>query len=93
MVTSKLYQASSIQTSAQGDSVIVIRGENARRQGKAQAVSVTTGRRFGDAVVVSKGLKAGDVVVTEGQLRVQPGAPVQVSRLVPANPAAPVAGR
>lgn len=82
-----------IQTSAQGDSVIVIRGENARRQGKAQAVSVTTGRRFGDAVVVSKGLKAGDVVVTEGQLRVQPGAPVQVSRLVPANPAAPVAGR
>lgn len=83
-----------IQTSAQGDSVIVIRGSDARRQGKAQAVSVTTGRRFGDAVVVTKGLKAGDVVVTEGQLRVQPGAPVQVSRLVPAVPAAaPASGR
>ncbi|MCC6829210.1 MAG: efflux RND transporter periplasmic adaptor subunit [Novosphingobium sp.] len=81
-----------ILTSAQGDSVIVIRGSNARRQGKAQAVSVTTGRRFGDAVVITKGLKAGDVVVTEGQLRVQPGAPVHVSRLVPAVPAA-TAGR
>lgn len=76
--------ATAIQTSAQGDSVIVIRGRNARREGKAEAVSVTTGRRVGDSVVVSKGLKAGDVVVTEGQLRVQPGAAVKVSRLVPA---------
>lgn len=47
-------------------------------------VAVTTGRRFGSSVVVAKGLKPGDVVVTEGQLRVQPGAPVRVTRLVPA---------
>jgi multidrug efflux system membrane fusion protein len=77
--------ATAIQTSAQGDSVIAIRGRNARSEGKAQAVSVTTGRRFGDSVVVTKGLKPGDVVVTEGQLRVQPGAMVKVSRLVPAG--------
>lgn len=74
--------ATAIQTSAQGDSVIAIRGDNARREGKAEAVSVTTGARFGGAVVVTKGLKSGDVVVTEGQLRVQPGAPVKVSRLI-----------
>lgn len=73
-----------IVTSAQGDSVVVIRGENARREGKAQMVSITTGRRFGNSVVVTKGLKAGDVVVTEGQLRIQPGAVVRVTKLISA---------
>lgn len=74
--------ATAISTSAQGDSVVAVRGANARREGKAQIVAVEAGRRFGDAVVVAKGLKPGDVVLTEGQLRVQPGAPVRVSRLV-----------
>ena len=74
--------ATAIQTSAQGDSVIAIRGKNARREGKAEAVSVTTGPRFGHSVVITKGLKAGDVVLTEGQLRIQPGATVKVTRLV-----------
>lgn len=73
-----------IMTSAQGDSMVVIRGKNAGREGKAEIVSVETGRRFGDSVVVTKGLTAGDVVVTEGQLRVQPGSVVKVSKLVPA---------
>jgi multidrug efflux system membrane fusion protein len=79
--------ATAIQTSAQGDSVVAVRGSDARRQGKAEVVAVQTGRRFGDAVVVTKGLKPGDVVLTEGQLRVQPGATLHVSRLVPAVPA------
>lgn len=74
--------ATAISTSAQGDSVTVIRGANARREGKAEIVAVESGRRFGDAVVVAKGLKPGDVVLTEGQLRVQPGGAVRVSRLV-----------
>lgn len=76
--------ATAIVTSAQGDSVVVVRGSDPRREGKAEMVAVTTGRRFGSSVVVAKGLKPGDVVVTEGQLRVQPGAPVRVTRLVPA---------
>ncbi len=77
--------ATAIKTSAQGDSVIAIRGKNSRREGKAEAVSVSTGHRFGGSVVITRGLKAGDVVVTEGQLRVQPGATVKVSRLVSAG--------
>lgn len=80
--------ATAIQTSAQGDVVIAIRGANARKEGKAEAVSVSTGRRFGDWVVITKGLKPGDVVITEGQLRVQPGANVSVTKLIPASPAA-----
>ena len=61
-----------IVTSASGDSVVVVRG------GKAQPAPVQVGRRVGDKVVVASGLKPGDVVVTDGQLRVQPGAPVKV---------------
>lgn len=76
--------ATAIQTSASGDSVTVIRGRNPRKEGNAEVVGVVAGRRIGDSVVVTKGLKPGDVVVTEGQIRVQPGAPVRVVRLVPA---------
>lgn len=74
-----LVPATAIQTSAQGDSVIVIRGSNARVGGKAEIVPVQTGRRIGNDVVVTSGIKVGDVIVTEGQLRVQPGAEVKVA--------------
>jgi multidrug efflux system membrane fusion protein len=74
-----------ILTSAQGDSVMAIRGANARREGKAEVVAITAGRRFGNSVVVSGAVKPGDVVVTEGQLRIQPGASLRVSRVVPAS--------
>jgi multidrug efflux system membrane fusion protein len=67
-----------IQTSAQGDSVIVVRGEDAASGGTAEIIPVQTGRRVGNDVVVTGGLKPGDVVVTEGQVRVQPGASVTV---------------
>ncbi|HEX7695397.1 MAG TPA: efflux RND transporter periplasmic adaptor subunit [Sphingomonas sp.] len=73
--------ATAIQTSAEGDSVIVIRGKNDRSSGKAEVVPVKTGRRVGDLVVIDSGLKGGEVVVAEGQLRVQPGAPVKVAKL------------
>lgn len=76
--------ATAIQTSAQGDSVVVIRGANARKEGKSEPAVVKTGLRFGNSVVIESGLKAGDVVVTEGQLRIQPGAPLRVNRLVSA---------
>lgn len=71
-----------IMTSAQGDSAVVIRGEDTRQGGTAEIVPVVVGQRIGDHVVVTQGLMPGDVVVTEGQLRVQPGAPVQVKSLL-----------
>lgn len=71
-----------IQTSAAGASVVLIRGPNNSHEGTADMQSVQTGRRVGERVVVTQGLAAGDVVVSEGQLRVQPGAKVTVSRLV-----------
>jgi len=74
-----------IQTSAQGDSVVVVQGPDSRKGGTAAIVPVQTGRRFGNNIIISRGLKPGDVVVSEGQLRLQPGAQVQVTHLVKAH--------
>jgi len=68
-----------IMTSASGDTVMVVQGPEARTGGKAGLVPVVTGQRIGDRIVVEQGLKDGDVIVTRGQLRVQPGAAVTVT--------------
>jgi multidrug efflux system membrane fusion protein len=80
--------ATAIQTSAAGENVIVVRGPDARREGVATIVPVQTGRRIGDDVVVTGGLKPGEMVVTAGQLRLQPGAKVKIA--APRAAAAPV---
>lgn len=77
-----LVPATAIQTSAQGDSVIAIRGKDNRTGGSAEVVPVQTGARIGNAVIVTSGLRAGDVVVADGQLRVQPGAQLKIVRHV-----------
>ena len=68
-----------IQTSASGDSIIVVQDPNAEGIGKTLAVPVKTGRHLGDDVIIEEGLKPGDVVVTAGQVRIPPGAPVKIS--------------
>lgn len=75
--------ATAVQIAATGDSVLVIRGDEALTAGTAEAVAVTVGQRSADWVVIEHGLQAGDVVIAQGQLKVQPGAPVQVSQLMP----------
>ncbi len=62
-----------IQTSASGESVLVV------RDNKAIGVAVKTGQRIGERVVVEQGLSPGDHIVTSGQLRVMPGAAVQMT--------------
>ncbi|MFB3829894.1 MAG: efflux RND transporter periplasmic adaptor subunit [Bryobacteraceae bacterium] len=44
---------------------------------RVQARSVRTGARVGELWVIEEGLRPGDRVIVEGQLRVRPGAPVQ----------------
>lgn len=46
--------------------------------GKAYAVSVTTGKRANEKVQITQGLSPGDLVITDGQLKVKNGMPVQV---------------
>lgn len=71
-----LVPVTAIQTSAASENIIVVRGASSDGGGTADVVPVVTGRRVDDRVVVTSGLHAGDVVVTEGQLRVRSGATV-----------------
>ncbi len=68
-----LVPSTAIQTSASGDSIYVV------RDGKAALVPVTVGSEVGARTIVEEGLKARDIVVTTGQLRLQPGAAVKAT--------------
>ncbi|MFV3078110.1 efflux RND transporter periplasmic adaptor subunit [Niveispirillum fermenti] len=68
-----LVPTTAIQTSASGDSVFVI------KDGKALLVPVHTDGEVGERTVVESGLAAGSLVVTTGQLRLQPGAAVALA--------------
>jgi membrane fusion protein (multidrug efflux system) len=50
---------------------------------EARQVFVTTGATRGDQVAVISGIKAGDMVVTSGQLKLTSGTPLKVDNTVP----------
>jgi membrane fusion protein (multidrug efflux system) len=60
-----IQQLQSLQT------ILVVGSDN-----KVQVKTITTSDRVGDALIVDQGLKPGDRVIVEGQLRVRPGMPV-----------------
>jgi membrane fusion protein (multidrug efflux system) len=45
--------------------------------GKAYPVTVLTGKRIEDSVQITQGLASGDVIITDGQLKVKNGTPVK----------------
>lgn len=61
-----------IQTGQEGQFAYVVEG------GVARMRPVVTGLRAGERVVIAQGLRPGDVVVTEGQLRLADGMPVRM---------------
>jgi multidrug efflux system membrane fusion protein len=65
--------AAAVQPSASGQYVYVIKPGETRT---AEVRQVQVLRQQGEEVVIAKGLQAGEEVVTEGQLRLTPGAPV-----------------
>lgn len=58
-------------------------------QSKAQLVPVELGERLSGSVEVVSGLKEGDVIVTSGQIKLQPGAPVTDLNKAPKQDEAP----
>jgi multidrug efflux system membrane fusion protein len=65
--------APAVQNGQSGTFVWVIGGD-----GKAEARPVTVKRTWQSLVVLSAGVKAGEKVVIDGQLRLAPGAPVSI---------------
>lgn len=64
-------------------------GADGQPQLIAEQRTVQTGERRDGWVVVSKGLQAGDQVVTAGQLKLSPGAAIRISDDQALKPAAP----
>lgn len=73
-----LVPATALITSASGNLAVVVREMNAEGMGSAEQVPVTVSRYVGEQAVIATGLNTGDLVVTEGQLRIQPGSTVHV---------------
>lgn len=71
--------ASAVLPSQQGMMVWVVNAEN-----RVAARTVVLDRIVGQTAYLSEGIKAGEVVVTDGQVRLAPNAPIQVR-----DPAAP----
>jgi multidrug efflux system membrane fusion protein len=67
--------ATALQTSQQGNSVYVVQPDNT-----VNFVTVELKRTYGNMAAIGKGLKAGDVVVTDGQLQLTPGAKVAIQK-------------
>jgi len=62
------------------------KGPDGKPQFAASQKFVTTGQARGDQIAVTKGLNAGEIVVTSGQLKLSNGSPVIVNNTVqPAN--------
>jgi multidrug efflux system membrane fusion protein len=60
--------AQAVQTGQDGQYVFVVKDDSTVEQR-----TITAGQRVADDVVVEKGLRVGETVVTEGQLRLEPG--------------------
>jgi multidrug efflux system membrane fusion protein len=72
LVGATVVPSEAVQTGQDGQFVFAVKPDNTVEQR-----SVSLGQRVGDDVVVDKGLKPGETVVTEGQLRLEPGSRIQ----------------
>jgi multidrug efflux system membrane fusion protein len=70
--------APAVQTGQQGQYVYVVKDDMT-----ADLRPVTPGRTIGDWTVIDQGLQAGERVVTDGQLRLVPGAKMQIKNAGP----------
>lgn len=71
-----LVPVEAVQTGQKGPYVFRV-----KRDQTIESVPVETGETYSGKIAVTKGLQAGDVVVTDGHLRLQPGARVKKGSL------------
>lgn len=75
-----------ISYSLYGDSIFVVKKDDKGVGNVVERRYVTVGAKRGDKVAVMKGLKAGEQVVTSGQIKLRPGAPVTINNTVDLTP-------
>ncbi len=76
--------ASAVQISQVGNYIFVVKADH-----KAELRNVVVSRTIGEEAVIAKGISAGETVVTDGQLKLRDGLPVEIrDTLVPASPIA-----
>jgi membrane fusion protein, multidrug efflux system len=63
-----------VQTGQDGQYIFVV-----DKDSKVEQRPITTGQRVNEDVVIEKGLQPGETIVTEGQLRLEPGTRVQTA--------------
>lgn len=82
-----------VSSNLYGDSVFVVRKESPEGADApkliAKQVFITLGRRSGPLVEISKGLKAGDMVVNAGQNKLNSGTTVSIDNTISPDPDAP----
>src|SRR5207237_10266225 len=61
-----------VQTGQDGQFIFVVKQDSTVEQRP-----IAVGQRIGEDVVIDKGLTPGEIIVTEGQLRLEPGSRVQ----------------
>ena len=69
-----------VQTGQQGQYVYVVKPDST-----VENRTVDVARTFGQESIIEKGLQAGERVVTDGQVRLQPGARVEIKSGLPAS--------
>jgi len=67
--------ATAVQPSASGQFVYVVKPDRT-----AEVRAVTVARQFGEEMIIARGIAAGEEVVTDGQLRLTPGATVSIAQ-------------
>ena len=67
--------ATAVQPSASGQFVYVVKADRT-----AEVRQVSVARQFGEEMIIARGLAAGEEVVTDGQLRLTPGAQVSIAQ-------------
>lgn len=73
LTNATVVPSSAVQTSQNGDFVFVVKAD-----ATVEKRLVTTGPQRADRTVITRGVTAGEAVVTDGQLRLVPGAKVKV---------------
>lgn len=64
-----------VQNTQQGTSVYIVQSDNS-----VKLTTIKAGQASGDFTAVQEGVNVGDVVVTDGQLQLSPGAKVQIQK-------------